>query len=354
MPVLIDSAASDYVTVADADASKLLSVPSNVNPLVDDHAVVAALLYSGTGDISAAALTAQFGGLDMAVLKTVLFNSNNNMLRVFTLLNPPEGPQSLAGSLASNPGAAGVGTLLGSVITLSGVDSFASADAVAATPTNTLNSSVTVASIAAAHRVVTVHAMRSINNLNYFTGYNKTQRTQVRRTVNAAASLLIGDAPGDASVTCTATMKVSSSLWSAVGVAVLPSVVVGNAELIVPQAVIEVAGGIVRDQPPSPERTWILEAKETQRSKRWKLNTDEQLDFTVDWSNKLVDGDYVVAATFAPAAGLSELSKNFDATTSTIWLTGPAVGQDYSVPCRVTTHAGRLMDATFRITGTAK
>jgi hypothetical protein len=69
----------------------------------------------------------------------------------------------------------------------------------------------------------------------------------------------------------------------------------------------------------------------------------EQLDYVIDWSGWLAEGDSIasqIIVVTGPDAVLVAFLTAFDATTSTIWLRNGTAGATYQVSCTVTTAAG--------------
>ena len=75
---------------------------------------------------------------------------------------------------------------------------------------------------------------------------------------------------------------------------------------------------------------------------------DAVLDYTVDWSDWLVN-DTIISATWVVPTGITKDSSSNTDTTATIWLSGGTVNIDYSIVCRITTLVGRIEDRTFII-----
>lgn len=91
---------------------------------------------------------------------------------------------------------------------------------------------------------------------------------------------------------------------------------------------------------------------------KWIQDPEAILDYTLDWSDRLVEGDTIAHVQFIPDAGLSVLSENVTDSTKypdrpgqavTVWLLGGVVGQTYNVVCHITTAGGRQDDRTFQI-----
>jgi hypothetical protein len=81
---------------------------------------------------------------------------------------------------------------------------------------------------------------------------------------------------------------------------------------------------------------------------------DEVLDFQVDWSERLDDGDVISTSTFTVPAGLTLNSSSKTDTTTTAWLQGGTLNSNYDVLNRIVTTGGRTMDQTIRLRIRAK
>lgn len=79
-------------------------------------------------------------------------------------------------------------------------------------------------------------------------------------------------------------------------------------------------------------------------------DTDEVLDYMVDWSDRL-DSDAIASSAWTVPSGITQNSNEFDASggTTTIWLSGGTTGETYELVNRITTAAGRTMDQTIRL-----
>jgi hypothetical protein len=82
----------------------------------------------------------------------------------------------------------------------------------------------------------------------------------------------------------------------------------------------------------------------------------EILDYQIDWTARLGPGDSVVSSswTIGPDAMLVPGSSSRTETSTTIWLSGGALGTTYQVMNSVTTAGGRTMDQTVLLKITAK
>lgn len=72
------------------------------------------------------------------------------------------------------------------------------------------------------------------------------------------------------------------------------------------------------------------------------------LDYTLDWSQWLVD-DTLLTSTWVIPDGLTSPSNSNTPTQSTVWLSGGTAGVEYKVTNRVTTAAGRTDDRSIRV-----
>jgi hypothetical protein len=80
----------------------------------------------------------------------------------------------------------------------------------------------------------------------------------------------------------------------------------------------------------------------------------EQLDYVIDWSDWLAEGDAIssqVVTITGSDAVLVNFLESHDASTSTIWLRNGTAGVTYVVSCRVTTTAGtpRIGERAFEL-----
>ena len=78
---------------------------------------------------------------------------------------------------------------------------------------------------------------------------------------------------------------------------------------------------------------------------------DAVLDYAVDWTAWLSDGETITASTWTVPDGITETTPapSFTDTAATIWLTGGTVGQSYSVTNHITTSQGRQDDRSLNI-----
>ena len=76
---------------------------------------------------------------------------------------------------------------------------------------------------------------------------------------------------------------------------------------------------------------------------------DSYLDYYVDWSPWLPEGDTITGSLWIlPDDLISELEGVYD-TSTLIWMSGGVIGQTYELVNRITTVGGRIQDQTVRI-----
>lgn len=84
-------------------------------------------------------------------------------------------------------------------------------------------------------------------------------------------------------------------------------------------------------------------------SNRFTKDPDALLDYQVDWSAWLVDGDTIASSTWEVQSGLTLETDASSTTTATAWLSGGTAGATYRVTNRITTAAGLTDDRTLFI-----
>ena len=75
---------------------------------------------------------------------------------------------------------------------------------------------------------------------------------------------------------------------------------------------------------------------------------DEILDYQIDWTDRLA-GDTIASSTWVVPDGLTEASSSNTTATTTVWLTGGTLDDDYEILNRITTTGGRTMDQTVKL-----
>lgn len=77
---------------------------------------------------------------------------------------------------------------------------------------------------------------------------------------------------------------------------------------------------------------------------------DEELDYQLDWSSRLAEGEVIETATWEIEAGLVKLSDSHTDTTTTIWLSGGTPPKTAHITCTVETDQGRTMQEAVDLT----
>jgi hypothetical protein len=73
------------------------------------------------------------------------------------------------------------------------------------------------------------------------------------------------------------------------------------------------------------------------------------LDYQIDWSEWLADGDTISASQWTVPSGLTEESSTNTTTTATVLLSGGDLGVTYAVANRITTAAGLIVERTIAL-----
>lgn len=81
----------------------------------------------------------------------------------------------------------------------------------------------------------------------------------------------------------------------------------------------------------------------------FEKDTDEVLDFQIDWSTWL-GSDTISTSTWTVPSGITKNSDTNTTTTATIWLSGGVVGEVYEVQNRIVTDGGRTADDVIFVT----
>lgn len=76
---------------------------------------------------------------------------------------------------------------------------------------------------------------------------------------------------------------------------------------------------------------------------------NDVIDYDLDWSKWLRDGDTILVSDWIVPAGITMNSETSTNTSSKIWLSGGTAGQSYSLTNRITTAQGRQKDRTITI-----
>lgn len=74
------------------------------------------------------------------------------------------------------------------------------------------------------------------------------------------------------------------------------------------------------------------------------------IDYDIDWSKRLPNGDIILVSDWIVPAGITMDSEESTDTVTKIWLSGGTAGQSYALTNRITTAHGRTQDKTITIT----
>lgn len=87
---------------------------------------------------------------------------------------------------------------------------------------------------------------------------------------------------------------------------------------------------------------------------KYTKDPDAVLDYTVSWAEWLPDNDTITASTFTVMSDDDDAvtvdDTSFNATTTTVWLSGGKTGEKYTVTNHITTAAGRQDDRSLTLT----
>lgn len=83
--------------------------------------------------------------------------------------------------------------------------------------------------------------------------------------------------------------------------------------------------------------------------KKFTKDPNAVLDYTIDWSAWLPDGDVLTDATATATSGIEVDSVSRTTNLTTVWVSGGSSGSSYDVTVRVTTNGGRTDDRTITI-----
>jgi hypothetical protein len=84
----------------------------------------------------------------------------------------------------------------------------------------------------------------------------------------------------------------------------------------------------------------------------FEKDPDEQLDYSIDWSEELTEPEQITASTWTVSpSGLDVLTDGFGPTATTIWVKGGAVGVEYTLTNRITTDSlpNRIRERSIRL-----
>lgn len=75
----------------------------------------------------------------------------------------------------------------------------------------------------------------------------------------------------------------------------------------------------------------------------------ENLDFSLDWGARLLDGEAIDTSVWALPSGVTAGLATTSGPYATQWISGGAAGTTYWVSNRITTSAGRIFERGFNL-----
>lgn len=85
-------------------------------------------------------------------------------------------------------------------------------------------------------------------------------------------------------------------------------------------------------------------------AKSWpSKDPNEVLDYGIDWSPRMTPGETITVSTWQVPDGLTASTQSYGADNTTIWLSGGAEGEIYTLLNRITTSQGRIYDQSVKI-----
>lgn len=84
---------------------------------------------------------------------------------------------------------------------------------------------------------------------------------------------------------------------------------------------------------------------------KWPIkDVAEKLDYAINWTERLGEGEVIAASVFAVIAGgvVTSLS-NFTTTHSIVWLESGTAGQTARLSCQITTNLNRVFKEVVSI-----
>lgn len=76
---------------------------------------------------------------------------------------------------------------------------------------------------------------------------------------------------------------------------------------------------------------------------------DATLDYGVDWSDWLAQGETITGSVWTLTAGITKYNESYGTTATTVWLQGGVSGTTYRATNHITTSEGRQDDRTLTI-----
>ena len=81
---------------------------------------------------------------------------------------------------------------------------------------------------------------------------------------------------------------------------------------------------------------------------------DSIIDYGVDWSTWLADGETITASVWIVPTGLTSVGESNTTIATSIFLSGGTIGETYTLTNRITTTAARTEDRSMLIECAAK
>lgn len=76
---------------------------------------------------------------------------------------------------------------------------------------------------------------------------------------------------------------------------------------------------------------------------------DSVLDYGLDWSSWLADGEIISTSSWTAESGITVDSDSKDSSSTTVWLSGGTDGESYLVTNTITTSGFRTVERSIRI-----
>jgi hypothetical protein len=254
MPVLPHSAASNTGVILPGNTSGSTSAPITVNPSAPDVAAIGAILWTGNVDASGADFTLEIDGtpMEQADDPLELGTDETDWLIPYKLVAPTSG--NVVASFSGISSSFLTQQIKFVVVSYSGVDQIGDPTHTGGGAATTHNS-LAINSVLPAHRVAAIHGVAGIN---FFQSNNQQIQANATSNFNLNGQLMLQDAPGAASVTCTAEMRFAVQNWGVFGFALTPAVVNIDAVLTLSPLSLVANASLYRVATPDPARTWPL------------------------------------------------------------------------------------------------
>lgn len=81
----------------------------------------------------------------------------------------------------------------------------------------------------------------------------------------------------------------------------------------------------------------------------YRKDPNALLDYAIDWSAWLPDGDAITTAVWTVPDGLTRDHDTLAGAVATVWIGGGAVGTVYRLTCQISTAAGRSAERSISI-----